>query len=79
MRLLAMHGAIALRSRIPTGFKSISPGLRGMSYPGLRSPKMFSTLKGLYHLRHPMLQLFQSCFHFIRLPSVVASRQRWAE
>ena len=28
--------------RIPTGFKSISPGLRGTSYPGLPAPKFFN-------------------------------------
>jgi hypothetical protein len=28
--------------RIPTGFKSNSPGLRGTSYPGLPAPKFFN-------------------------------------
>ena len=71
----------------PEGIESLSPGLRGTSYPGVGHQKELSTLKGLKPgrlraSRSPSCdarQPFQSCAANGPAPRVARASQPWAE
>src|SRR5438876_10465291 len=50
----------------PERMESISPGLRGTSYPGFTATDAATTLKGLYQIVRPVRVVVSSCT--LRLP-----------